>query len=464
MRSSSQQGATVWVVGLGALLHCLLLVFDHVSAYAPFLRGDRSGLRWEAFQDFASAQRGEVLLTLAESEVVPGEFIFHYAPYLLAGIPGMIVFQIALFLLSLYLVCRIAELVGLSPKGTFWVGLIYLLLPHNIAFPHQFVTEAISTPLCVLFLYFLLIAGRGRNLAAAVACGAALGLAILARPSLGLVVPVVAFGAVALHRHLPEGFLRIAGAIAVAAIAPMAAWVTTFSLVTGSVGYTNGVANLGWNLRSKVFLVHQSTGTAMPPELEGFSTYGELYSDPSGISLTRFAELAAADSGPFVSAAATDAAIVLARGNVTKVMVDYLGVGDATEVKAWRDHLASGGVAGLLRWAFAEWELVTLVGVEVLASALTALASAAVLLIGFHSVAFPSRTMTSLSPAAYLLVLATLALLLTSLASGLMVDRAQGRMRHPAEAGMILTLAIAYVYLWGNVRFFKSKPPKRSKA
>lgn len=448
----SGRDAAWGVTAAAAILHGALFYNDVAGDFEPFLRGDRAGIRWESFERFVSAPPGMALDILASNEAAPGEFLLQYPAYLVAGVPGIVLFQVGLFLVSLWLVCRIAWMLLPTPAAVLAVGLVYALLPHNLAFPHQFVTEAVATPLCVIFLYLALRALDSRRHAQAAFAGLALGLAILARPSLAIALPLLIAGAVLFRRRLPRGAVAILSLAAMASLAPTALWVATFTATTGSVGYTSGVANLGWNLRSKVFLVQSNAGLEPAPEVREFTRYEDMWSDPSGIGVARFLEIAAEHPGPFLRAAITDVAIVLTRGNSTKLTVDYMGSEAMEEIKTWRDHLDSAGLAGLLRWVADNRVVAFLFSLELAASLLTGLASALVLAFCAYSLAFPARVSAALGPLAFALVLTTLVFLATAVASGLVVDRAQGRMRHPAEAGMLVTLGLAWVYLRGRAR------------
>jgi 4-amino-4-deoxy-L-arabinose transferase-like glycosyltransferase len=147
-----------------------------------------------------------------------------------------------------------------------WAGLCFSAA--NLAFPHQLVTEAIVTPLCVVWLYALLAAIRGRTMGLFLLAGGCLGVAILTRPVVLLMLPACFALALACPGARPE--LRRPGLYAMAgvALAPFLAWAAIFTVQTGHPGYNSGSANLAWNLRSKVLITENANGIDPPADVK----------------------------------------------------------------------------------------------------------------------------------------------------------------------------------------------------
>jgi hypothetical protein len=452
--SEASEQETVWrrhqiavVIGLAAILHAILFAYDAATRFEAFLWGDRAAHRWGSLQNFLSAESGKVLATLASGQVGPGEFLLQWPSFALGGIPGVVLFQIALFLLSVYFVCAIAQRVLPWELSPLICGTIYVLLPQNIAFTHQFVTEAVATPLTVAFLYFYLLSSESRGWRYAMAGGLALGLAIFVRPSLAFILPPFVVLHLIYRRSLWSGVLKTVAAIVVVALIPMTIWVVAFTLTTGKFGYTGGVANLGWNLRSKVFLVQSRNGLEPAPEVQSFKRYEDLYEDLGGISTVRFLDIASDHPLLFAGSAARDAAIIAARGNASKVMVDYLGIGRNTEIKDWRDVVSKSGAAGLQAWMRDSKALFLLLAVEAAASLVTALAVGAGFCFLLYALVRPRSVSRSTGMETFGLILTIGAVLFAAFVSGQLVDQAQARLRHPAEAGLVILISVLILQL-----------------
>jgi hypothetical protein len=429
---------TIFVLAL--VIHALLFLYDCSVGFAPFVQGDRSYVRFEIMQEVLAALPAGGVRTLAYSGVIPGEFLFQLPFYVIAGKAGVVLFQIALTILSVIAVAKIATSLFGWRYAAFTAGLAYLLLPQNLVFAHQMVTEATATPFCVFFLYCMHRYLKGGELRHAIYGGIWLGLAIFIRPSLALVIPAL-LGFCAYYRifklYRPSKGLPFACAIAVL---PLAVWMAIFTSVTGHVGYTNGVANLGWNLRSKTFLAANAYGFEKPKEVKRFKDYEDLYADSDGISVGRFFTIAREHPVAFIKAALTDAAIVFGKGNSTKLTVDYFGIARDSNIKDWRNVLEEKGASGLIRWAMARVDMLAVFAFEVLWSIVVLVASLTAIALTIIWLAASRRLLpcTTAKEFGFLLIVASL--LISVLASAEMVDRAQARLRHPAEAAMILLL------------------------
>jgi len=286
---------------------------------------------------------------LAGAEVGPGEYLLQLPSYLIGGRAGIIIFQISLSVLST--VCLYEATAILLPwnRAPFICALIYSLLPQSIVFPHQFTTEAVATPFCTFFLYLMARSLRQNRLPAALWGGLCYGIAIFVRPSLALALPALLLLPI-LYSSRQRQVATVRG-VAICAVAslPLALWVAAFTGTTGRIGYTSGVANLGWNLRSKVFLVYAENGWAEPPELARFLEYAQLYADTGGgISVPRYLELVSEHPVSFAKDAVISLGQVLWRGNVTKLFIDYLRIAADQKIKDLPKNVLGAGNTGAL--------------------------------------------------------------------------------------------------------------------
>ncbi len=428
---------------LAVLIHGLLLCYDISIDFAPFVHGDRSFVRFEIMQHVVQSLSGDGLGALVHSGVIPGEFLFQLPAYMLAGKAGVVLFQIALTILSVIALAKLAGSLFSWRYAAFTAGLVYLLVPQNLVFAHQFVTEATSVPFCIFFLYSMHTYLKGGNIRNAVIGGGWLGLAIFIRPSLLLVIPVL-LGFCVLYRitkvYRPTKGVPIACAIAAL---PLALWIAIFTTATGHVGYTTGVANLGWNLRSKTFLAAEMNGFEKPNEVKQFKDYDSLYADSNGISVSRFLAIAREHPAAYIKAAITDVAIVFGKGNTTKLTVDYFGIARDSNIKDWRNVLESQGVKALGKWAVARADMLAVTAIEIIWSLVTSVTSFVVILLLVVWLVLPSRLAARATPSEFGLMLIMASLLVSVLLSAEMVDRAQARLRNPAEGAVILLLGYA---------------------
>jgi Dolichyl-phosphate-mannose-protein mannosyltransferase len=427
-------------------IHIALLSYDLSSHFEPFLRGDRSEVRWIALTQFAASLPVSPLDALTNSPVAPAEFLFQFTAYEIGGQTGIIVMQIALFLTSLWALGKTALILLRSRAAMLTVGAIYTLLPQNLAFTHQLVTEAIATPLVVLSSYFYLRYFCQRQFSHLMASGISLGLAILVRPTLALALLPFALLHFAFRKFVFPW--RAALAICVVAAIPLLVWITAFSVHAGKFGYTSGTATLGWNLRSKVFFVYSRNGLEKPPEIAKFDKYSDTWSDNGGISVGRYLQLVKPYPMLFIKSSVVDL-LQLARGNVSKLLVDYFDVvGDRHDhVKEWRSLLAEKGLLGLIADLSRNISTLLLAVAEVLASLVTVAGITAVALLVLISLVRSNTVVKILGHAAFGIILFQASVFFAVLVSTQIVDQAQGRLRHPAEAGVVLLLGLLWK-LW----------------
>ncbi|WP_165374866.1 ArnT family glycosyltransferase [Sphingomonas montana] len=415
------------------LLHLSILPYDIATGFRAFTWGDRGIERLRMVDGFAHA-RGSAVAWMTDAPVVPGEYLFAWGPWALAGPIGVILVQILLATIAAWLVARIAGRVVPWPRAALGCGLVYALLPQNIAFPHQLVTEAIATPFCVAWLALLLAAvsgpvRSGRILAFA-AAGLCIGIAILIRPVIVAMLPI----AYVLTLLVPAARAQLRGpglyVMATIGLAPLLLWTAIFTAQTGQFGYNKGSANFGWNLRSKALITERANGIAPP---------ADLLPDDGGISAGRFFQEVALHKPAFARAFLLDAVTVFGRGNSTKISVDYLGID--RDPTGWRQKLLYARDAKASRGSNT---LNPVYVIEGLASLLTALFFAFCAWQAARIGVALVRGTVALSPECTFLTIVASAWLINVFVSAQIVNEAQGRLRNPAEAAFILFAAMAF--------------------
>ncbi len=191
----------------------------------------------------------------------------------------------------------------------------------------------------------------------------------------------------------------------------------------------------------------RGTGSEQPEALKRFSTYGDLYSDSAGFSVGEFLGYASEHPLLFAQSAASDALIFLARGDASKVLVDHLGLGGDASFKDWRAKLSESGLSGAIAWGLSNADVTLVIVAETLLSLLTlACTLAAVTFCGWCLIR-PREVADVIGDDNFALVLMLTALLAAVFCSAQVVDQARGRLRHPAEAGLMLLLGHAAVYM-----------------
>jgi hypothetical protein len=442
MASLQNEKETGLVLMAGFLLYIGFFVYDVATGFEPLLRGDRSFSRQQALLAF---DVNETLSTLVANPVIPGEYFAEWVAYGFGGQAGIVIFQIALFLASVWALCRTVSALFPSKSYTAVVGLVYVALPQNVVFTHQLVTEAIVTPLLVFFAYFYVMYFKYAQTRQLLMSGLVLGLAIVVRPVFAIVPPTLVLSHLVYRRYLQRSAALTSALICGLSILPMAGWVATYTAETGKFGVTSGVANLGWNLRSKVWWVYTRNHLEKPAEIKAYSRYSDLYQDSDGISVGRFLQLTAEHPILFARPAIIDV-LTLFRGNISKLIVDYFGISRDQGVKGWRDVLSEEGIAGELTLLMQSKRTFFSVGTEFLFSVITAPCIATAILFAIFCLARPKAVSGELGTISYGMILVQSAILFTVFVSSQIVDQAQPRLRHPAEAGLILLLAFLWRY------------------
>jgi hypothetical protein len=202
-----------------------------------------------------------------------------------------------------------------------------------------------------------------------------------------------------------------------------------FTAQTGHLGYNNGSANLGWNLRSKALITERANGIKPP---------ADLLADDGSISVSRFLDEVGSHKAAFAKAVVLDAVTVFARGNSTKISVDYLGLD--RDPGGWRQKLIYAQDAKQSPRNQATNPVYLIEGVASLVTALFfAFCFWQAAQIGWTM----ARARVAPSPEFTFLTIIASAWLINVFISAQIVNEAQGRLRNPAEAAFILFAAMA---------------------
>jgi hypothetical protein len=431
------------VLAVAITIHLLMFTFDVHTAFQPFLEGDRSVDRPPVMFALMHANPADYLSVMANGAIGPGEYLLQLPLYVAGGAGAVILFQIILSVFSIVCVYQIAAMLLPWRRAALVCGLVYALLPQNLVFPHQFVTEAIATPCTVFFLYFLVRSLRDNRLTLALVGALFYGLAIFVRPSLVLALPLLVVLPVLYASGSRRATAIGCSAIGAMAFLPLAIWIAAFTVTTGKFGYTSGIANLAWNLRGKVYVVyHRNNITDLPPEVAKFTDYPQFYTDLGGISTQRFLAIAAQHPVMFVHDAVMNSAIVLGRGNLTKLMIDYFGIAKDTNIKTLPRAFLRGDMTVLAETIGSNLDSIVVLVAEMIFSAVTA--GVVFVSVGFLLFALvqSSKVMDRLGVPSFFFVLTAGAILFAVVASGMIVDEAQARLRNPAEAGLVILFAL----------------------
>jgi Dolichyl-phosphate-mannose-protein mannosyltransferase len=437
----------ILVVLICSVFHLILFANDVQSGYRTFAWGDRGEGRVSFLQEFTSTPHTDVIASMVSGGTVPGEYLFVVGPYLAFGKAGVILFQIALSVASAAATARLgAELLPFRFSALI-TGLLYTLIPQNLVYPHQLVTEAIATPLCVGWLYFTYQGLMRNSRGSLIAAGLLLGIAIFVRPSLFAIIltfPLLALFIRRLRFLLTNKWIY---AMLALAAAPLLTWTAIFTAYSGHLGFANGVTTLSWNLRDKARAVELANDIPLSASLvsdkadkAGIPLREARYLDESGgISLREFGQIALQHPVPFLKEFVLDAVVAFGRGNSTKFTVDYLGI--ERDQKNWRDGIIYDKSSAR---DFAKF-LKPYIVIEVLTSALTLALSCVCLIYLVHEL-FGSGTGQSEFVRRQRVVFSALSasLIAHTFLSAQLVGESQGRLRNPAEAAMIITAGLAY--------------------
>lgn len=319
------------------VLHAFLAVAVDARNPDVFLRADRALERMETIQSLLEVRSSGEFVEFLSTHGIVGDYAVHALLYLIGSQIAVVSAQIALTVLSGIAVYGLGGLLGLSSRWCAVAMTVYLLLPHNLVFPHQLATEALHVPLLVLSSWLLadgVRRDRPRRLIASALC---LGFATLIRP-ITLLWPIVAGATVATTRRPADGALH--GALA---LMPVLVWMTFMATQTGTFGLGRSGHSMEANLYMRVMRI---TATLPPAQRDAARA---IHLDPQSRMLGPIGYLRFAIDHPVATFrhTARDAGAFFVKSGIERITLDYAGRPNAAVVQShrsgWRQQLELHG-------------------------------------------------------------------------------------------------------------------------
>lgn len=351
-------GAGAIVLAIAVMLHGAMVAFD-LRHPERFLWADRAGQRVEKIEGFErSLEQGTVLPYLGSHGIL-GDYLPHALLHGAGGPVLVIGAQVALFLLSLCCLLRLAAEVTGSPRWAAAAGLLYVLHPHSLVLAHQLAAEALFIPLVVIsfYLYGRYFFGERGSVGWLLAGSLVLAAATLIRP-VALLWPVVFAASVALVLRRSRPALWVL----VPAIVPVMAWAAFVQSQTGEFSLGKSAHDHSVNLYERVRLVAET----LPEPERGALMTKLLRNEDRRLGVLDYGRLSLEHPGAFAQHAVRDAAVFIGKSGIERLMIDYLGLGstERTSVQdphtGWRRVLEREGLLAGLRSVYDRWP-VTLV-------------------------------------------------------------------------------------------------------
>lgn len=448
-------GGHAWMLAASVLvIHGVLLSYDLLSNFEPFLRTDRAGQRAESMARLLNAATWEQLREALLRNIIPGDYLPQAVLYASGGAFGVVLFQIVLQFFAVLAVYRTARLLLDSSRMSFAAALIYACLPHSIVLAHQLSSEALAVPL-VAIGYWLLIEVRvgGKPARQLLIAGAMLGIAACVRPVLAL-LPII-LAPLAIRLRSPRAAAE-AASFAAAGTLPVLLWAAFFSLSTEqlSLGNMEVGTSLGGNLRGRVVRIAAS----LPPDQRVVITGRYLDGDNKGVlSVADYFSFIAQYPRASLQHTLRDMVTLATKSGMSRLTIDYLDLvpRDAGEIQSWgHGWRASWESRGLLAAIQAIWSHSPAIVIPELIGAVlfSMLFLSSLLGILFVGQAVKAGSISKERRAGFLL----LTLLIVSVfATSQVGDAAQSRLRYPAE------FAICILAVFGAMRALSLSRPWR---
>ncbi len=356
------------LLGLYAMLHAGMLAYDLRNPNV-WLVADRAGERIRRIAAMASQGSFWSQLSYAGRHNVPGDYIPQAILYALGGRDLLLLVQVALCLLSVVCVYRIAFIVLERANRALVAAGLYALLPQTLVFPHQLSAEAWFVPFTVFGFYF---AARWLSLgepAAALRSGLSWAWASLTRPT---PLPFALLTGALFSRRVSRSALA---SFLLALLVPFGAWVLLVHASTGYWSLEEGTGTtLGRNLLQRMTFITQS----LPPAERGEAR--EQYIEPAlrpgdrGVSVAGYLRFCGKYSGPCASHLEHDAFNFFVKSGIEKLTIDYLGLVPAQDrqqidastpnaLSGWQKQFRDHGLLAALRFYFARYPLVATLSV-----------------------------------------------------------------------------------------------------
>lgn len=278
------------ILTVAAISHLALFVFALMSPEAP-LQFDRAAARLSAARRFAAAETWTQLSHVLTREAPPGDFAWHGLVLRLfhGWVPALQLAQLALAVLSLVCVYRMARDLGLPPRGA-WLALIfYACIPIDFMIPHFVASEAFFNPLLVIGTWFLLrFATRSQRWRDLGLGGIFYSLAAMTRPELLPWLPVLLLLAwLVLHRMDSKRLWMRFGLFLVAVISLPCLWLLSRPAAGESLDFGHGELSIRAEMARRAAVIESAaTGSTVSPQ-------------PGGISILQFLQVAGAHPREF---------------------------------------------------------------------------------------------------------------------------------------------------------------------
>jgi hypothetical protein len=303
---------------LYVILHALLIVYD-VSQHDLWLRADRANERVAQMADLSRIGDWQMQLAYVGHHYVPGDYLIQSILYNVGGLFLLLLAQVALCVLSVVCVYRMAcSLLGKSRLSLLTAGL-YALLPQTLIFPHQLSAEAWFVPFVVFSVYYMTRWFSTRATNAAVLSGLYWACATLTRPT---VIPFALLSALAFRRGASA---NSRAAYYLALLIPVVAWVITVHAYTGKLSFGEGTsATTGNNLMLKARFISDP----FPPEAK---ERAQRHIDPvldrdRRMTIPEYARFCAEFLGPCAAQVGQDAINFFLKSGIERITLDYLGL------------------------------------------------------------------------------------------------------------------------------------------
>jgi hypothetical protein len=320
---------------LYVMLHAALLAYDfnHPDVW---LKADRANERVAQIGEFPQVNGWRAQLDYVGRHGAPGDYLIQVALYDLGGFASMLLAQVALCVLSVVCVYRMARAVLGDGRLPLLVASLYALLPQTLIFPHQLSAEAWFVPLVVFGFYCTTRWFSTRAPRTAFLSGLYWAGATLTRPT---VLPFALLSALALPRRSGRNSWA---PYYLALVIPVLAWVITVHAYTGKWSLGEGTsASVGNNLMLKA----QFISDTFPAEAREKARQRHIEPALNRDGLLRPAEYArfCADYvGPCTSQVLQDALNFFFKSGIERITLDYLGLLPEQErIETQRAHVGS---------------------------------------------------------------------------------------------------------------------------
>lgn len=437
LRNTLRTRPVYWVLAYAVCLHMALFAYDLIHP-ETFVRADRANERLAVIQSFVAAwPSGSDLLELLRTNGIVGDYLFHLLGYVVGGQYGVIGFQVALMLYSLFALFQLALILTASPRVALIAPLLYLHLPHTLVLPHQLTTEALFVPAIVISTYFtvryILDSRRFRDLALA---GLLLGIATLVRP-IAVLWPMIVAGVCVIARARVS-VRHIIGFIALSMF-PIGLWLLTNYALSGQITLGESRHDLGHNLYGRVSRIAASLSTPAAAQIR----HAYLASDDRSLGLVSYIGFIMEHPAGYLGQLVRDAGVFVLKSGMERIVIDYLEF--ATDARdslqeeghGWRSRLEQMGPVGLLKWLVKEHPTV------LIPSAIGAVFFAALWMGAAYGIYGMFRRWRQLNRPARLVWLVMALLPAYVFIVSQVVDAMQSRHRAPAEFALCLFAAVA---------------------